>query len=205
MYLQINSDDITTSIKKKPEVSMYYFLKQLHLDFHFQPVGITNYYYNLREVSKRFDLPVGKFCVIPSTYNSGEVGEFLIRVFVEKSWGSSDKSERMSFRLSSRVRSLLIHKGSKHSPGISPKISPRPSPKSHPKSSSSTPMKYVSLNAQHLLVDLPSDNQNMANIRKRLTKSLNFCQSIDEEWEVLQRVVKIMKSKQNDDIIKEEN
>jgi len=57
---------------------------------HNQPVGKTEQYINLREVSKRFRLPEGSYCVIPSTFNSGEEGEFLIRIFVERKWGSSN-------------------------------------------------------------------------------------------------------------------
>ena len=64
-----------------------------------QPVGVTNYYYNLREISKRFELPVGKYCVIPSTFNSGEEAKFLIKVYVEKCWGSSKQSKVESFSL----------------------------------------------------------------------------------------------------------
>lgn len=56
---------------------------------HNQPVGKTEQYINLREVSKRFRLPEGSYCVIPSTFNSGEEGDFLVRIFVETRWGSS--------------------------------------------------------------------------------------------------------------------
>ena len=68
------------------------------LIFLLQPVGVTDYFYNLREVSKRFELPVGDYCIIPSTYEGGKEGEFIVWVFVEKYWGSSRQSERMSFK-----------------------------------------------------------------------------------------------------------
>ncbi|XP_054153659.1 calpain-A-like isoform X2 [Oppia nitens] len=39
---------------------------------------------NLREVNGRFKLKPGKYCIIPSTFDPGEEGEFLIRFFTEK-------------------------------------------------------------------------------------------------------------------------
>ena len=147
---------------------------------------MTNFYYNLREVSKRFELPVGKYCVIPSTFNSGEEGEFLIKVFVEKSWGSSDQSDRMAFRLSSM--SLNTAHGSVDpspapSPTVSPKTSPLPSPRVRPRCATAAgPNLHV-----------PSDTQIPTMQRRRQIKSLNFSQSFDEEWEVLNRVLDFMK------------
>ncbi|KAK9885849.1 hypothetical protein WA026_013727 [Henosepilachna vigintioctopunctata] len=38
---------------------------------------------NLREVSCRFKLPPGTYCIVPSTYDANEQGEFLLRVFSE--------------------------------------------------------------------------------------------------------------------------
>lgn len=39
---------------------------------------------NMREVSTRVTLPPGVYCIVPSTFDPGEEGEFLVRVFSEK-------------------------------------------------------------------------------------------------------------------------
>jgi len=50
----------------------------------------TDTFVNLREVSKRILLEEGRYCIIPCTFKRNEEGPFLLRVFVEKSWGSSE-------------------------------------------------------------------------------------------------------------------
>ena len=57
--------------------------------FFFQ-IDRTDTFVNLREVSKRILLPEDNYCVIPCTFKQGEEGQFLVRVFVEKLWGSSE-------------------------------------------------------------------------------------------------------------------
>ena len=54
----------------------------------------TGTFINLREVSKRTLLPEGRYCIIPCTFKQGEEGNFLLRVFVEKKWGSSQGGRR---------------------------------------------------------------------------------------------------------------
>ncbi len=34
-------------------------------------------------------LPPGNFCIVPSTFARDEEGEYMLRVYVEKAWGSS--------------------------------------------------------------------------------------------------------------------
>jgi len=54
----------------------------------------TGTFINLREVSKRTLLQEGQYCIIPCTFKQGEEGNFLLRVFVEKKWGSSQGGRR---------------------------------------------------------------------------------------------------------------
>ena len=51
-----------------------------------QSIGRTDPYINVREVSLRLDLLPGLFCIVPTTFNPGEEGDFLLRVFVERDW-----------------------------------------------------------------------------------------------------------------------
>jgi len=40
-------------------------------------------YINLREVTSRFSLPPGTYAIIPSTFDKGEEGEFILRIWTE--------------------------------------------------------------------------------------------------------------------------
>lgn len=40
---------------------------------------------NMREVVNRYQLKQGRYVVIPSTYDPNEAGNFMIRIFTEKS------------------------------------------------------------------------------------------------------------------------
>ena len=114
---------------------------------------------------------------------------------MEKSWGSSDQSVRQSFRASlgmSRLSPL-------HSPGISPSGSPRLSPKFRPRNATWTPLKNGLRTAGKFQLNLPADTVDIGKTRRRLTKSLCFSQSVDEEWEVFQKVMEMMKLKLNVD------
>ena len=62
-----------------------------------RPVGKTDQYVNLREVSKRLTLAPGKYVVIPTTFRRGEEGEFLERVFTEKYWANSSQVNKHPF------------------------------------------------------------------------------------------------------------
>ena len=53
--------------------------------------GNSGSFTNAREVQKRFDLDPGTYIILPCTFKPGEEGEYLLRVFTEK---SSKKPER---------------------------------------------------------------------------------------------------------------
>ena len=67
-------------------------------------MGTTDKYINLREVSKQFQFPPGNYCVIPTTFSSGDEGEFLLRTFVEKYWGNSKHGTKQSFKEEGAIR-----------------------------------------------------------------------------------------------------
>ncbi len=43
---------------------------------------------DFREVSKRFLLSEGRYCLVPSTFKRDEEAEFLLRVLEDKDWSS---------------------------------------------------------------------------------------------------------------------
>ncbi|KAI1295389.1 Calpain-A [Halotydeus destructor] len=49
-----------------------------------QSVARSPTFVNLREVTARFRLAQGQYCIIPSTYDPNEEGEFILRIFSEK-------------------------------------------------------------------------------------------------------------------------
>jgi calpain len=61
--------------------------QQLLTNAHFRynaTVALTKTFINLREVNGRFRFKPGKYCIIPSTYDPNQEGEFVIRLFTEK-------------------------------------------------------------------------------------------------------------------------
>lgn len=58
-----------------------------------QPISGADTFIELVEVSKRMLLPEGSYCIIPCTFKRGKEGDFFLRVFVEKHWGSSEEDK----------------------------------------------------------------------------------------------------------------
>ncbi|XP_066591837.1 calpain-A isoform X3 [Prorops nasuta] len=50
---------------------------------------------NLREVTCRFKLPPGVYCIVPSTFDPNEEGEFLLRVFSENKNNMEENDEEV--------------------------------------------------------------------------------------------------------------
>ncbi|XP_076044094.1 calpain-B-like isoform X6 [Oratosquilla oratoria] len=71
------------------------------LDLHFfkynASVARSPSFINMREVSCRFKLPPGTYCIVPSTFEANEEGEFILRVFSEKRNEMEENDEDIGF------------------------------------------------------------------------------------------------------------
>nr|KAF7402226.1 hypothetical protein H0235_015562 [Vespula pensylvanica] len=60
---------------------------------------------NLREVTCRFKLPPGVYCIVPSTFDPNEEGEFLLRIFSENKNNMEENDEEVGVgEVDDRVR-----------------------------------------------------------------------------------------------------
>ncbi|XP_076675847.1 calpain A isoform X1 [Andrena cerasifolii] len=60
---------------------------------------------NLREVTCRFKLPPGAYCIVPSTFDPNEEGEFLLRIFSENKNNMEENDEEVGIgEIDDRVR-----------------------------------------------------------------------------------------------------
>ncbi|CAL1673021.1 unnamed protein product [Lasius platythorax] len=57
--------------------------------------GRSPAFINLREVTCRFKLPPGVYCIVPSTFDPNEEGEFLLRIFSENKNNMEENDEEV--------------------------------------------------------------------------------------------------------------
>lgn len=59
-------------------------LTKQHVDYN-RSAGTSGSFSNAREVQGRFDLDPGTYIILPCAFKPDEEGEFLLRIFTEKS------------------------------------------------------------------------------------------------------------------------
>jgi len=53
---------------------------------------------NTREVSKALSLPAGSYSVVPSTFESGQEADYMIRIYVDDRWSCDTEGERYTIK-----------------------------------------------------------------------------------------------------------
>lgn len=51
----------------------------------------TDSFINARDVTKRMRLEPGRYCVVPAAFKMGDQADFLLRIFIERLWGSGEE------------------------------------------------------------------------------------------------------------------
>ncbi|XP_046974274.1 calpain-B-like [Vanessa cardui] len=72
-------------------------------------VGYTNSFTNQREVWQRYQLTPGSYLIVPSTFMPNEEGEFLLRVFSEKSNNMTENDEDVCMSDDDRIKKLALN------------------------------------------------------------------------------------------------
>ncbi|XP_023248416.1 calpain-A isoform X3 [Copidosoma floridanum] len=78
---------------------------------------------NLREVSCRFKLPPGVYCIVPSTFDKNEEGEFLLRIFSENKNNMEENDDEVGI---GEVDDRVIHPTENNISDEDNKVQPAP-------------------------------------------------------------------------------